>query len=563
MIHDRFDSTPVTHIGRAVAIGFWLLVIMTSSAMAQVSDPRGDADEGRADIIEISAQAYEEGGTKFRIVYAEPIVPPVVGYIFIDLDRNPGTSLASISPVPGIEALVKYQLLPSPGGIAMHVDVTTQFGTRSFDPPKTDQIRYRLTDSQTLALTLRDRLFSGIELYDFFFCSDVGSEGDSSFDRVPDAGVIDISASVGQVKVHAKGNESINVTWLDAAFDSPFPDLVSLRVRVIENRLRLVVEYNHNVAGGEGFPTGVSLIGRIAIDKDKRLTTGFDNGGESPPLLGADHAITFTKLIREPLAASLLSFASRSPNRSPTHELKMGLAFANDCLALAQANKVTFDVPLTLLGYSDGDVHVRCESFTEPGTGRDALPDHGAYSTGSGRPVPLFSCTAPNAQQTDPVDATDGQRNDELLAAAGCLSLNNPLNGDVLLLQILHAELKPHANSSRTRIYLDTDQNPQTGGRVSNADTTIGADFVLEYRIDLANQSAVYSVELSRSNRPSEVHRQLAAFKLGTDGSVSLSLPLSLLDNDDGNVNILVETTIRTTRSDILPNAGMLQIRRP
>lgn len=563
MVHERVSSTLLLHVGRAVVLGFWLMAILTGSVMAQVSDPRGDAEEGRADIIEIAAQLHEGGGTKFRIVYAEPIVPPVVGYMFIDLDRNPGTSLVSISPVPGIEAMVKYQLLPGPGGMAMHVDVTTQFGTRGYDPPKTDQIMYRLTDSQTLVLVLRDTLFSRISLFDFFLCSDAGTEGNSSFDRVPDAGVIDFSAGLGQVKVHAKGDESINVTWVDAPYDSLFPDLISLRMRVIENRLRLVVEYNHNVAGGEGFPTGVSLKGRIAIDKDRRLATGFDNGGESPPLLGADYAIVFTKLIREPLTASLLSFASRSPNRSPTHELKMGLAFANDCMVLAQANKVTFEVPLSLLGYSEGDVHLRCESFIEPGNSRDALPDQGAYSAGSGRAVLPLTCTTPNAHQNDPVDATDGQRNDELLALSGCLSLHNPLNGTVLLLQVHHAALNPLANSSRTRIYIDTDQDPQTGTRVSNADTTIGADFILEYRIDLSNQSPAYFVEFARNNRPSEVYRQLASFKLGTDGLASISLPLSLLDNDDGNVNIMVETATRTSRLDILPNVGMLQISRP
>lgn len=563
MVHGKFGSTLVAHVGRAVALGFWLMAVLTGSVMAQVSDPTGDVDEGHADILEIAAQLHEGGGTKFRIVYAEPIMPPVVGYIFIDLDRNPGTSLASISPVPGIEAMVKYQLLPSPAGIAMHVDVTTQFGTRTYDPPKTDQIMYRFTNSQTLVLVLRDTLFSRVSLFDFFVCSDTGTEGDSSFDRVPDAGVIDFSVGLGRVKVHAKGDESINVTWLDAPYDSSFPDLISLRVRVIENRLRLVVEYNHNVAGGEGFPTGASLKGRIVIDKDRRLTTGFDNGGESPPLLGADYAIVFTKLIREPLTASLLSFASRSPNRSPTHELKMGLAFVNDCLVLAQANKMTFEVPLSLLGYSEGDVHVRCESFIEPGNGRDALPDQGAYNAGSGRAVLLLTCTTPNAQRDDSADATDGQRNDELLAVSGCLSLNNPLNGDVLLLQIHHAELKPLVNSSRARIYIDTDQNPQTGTRIANADTTIGADFIFEYRIDLSNQSPAYFVEFTRNNRPSEVYRQLASFKLGTDGLASISLPLSLLDNDDGNLNIMVETAIRTSRSDILPNVGMFQISRP
>jgi hypothetical protein len=243
----------------------------------------------------------------------------------------------------------------------------------------------------------------------------------------------------------------------------------------------------------------------------------------------------------------------------------MGPAFANDCIAFAQGNKIIIDLPLSLLGNSDGDVLVRNESLIQPGNTGDVCPDQGALSAASGRLVSPFACSTSNVERTDPIDATDGQRNDELLAASACLSLNNPLNDNVLLLRVRYADLKPNANGLRTRIYFDTDLNPNTGTKVSNANSSIGAEFVLEYRIDLSsnNQNPAYIVELTKTNNQAQVYRQLASFALGTNGIATVSIPLSLLDRDDGNLNIILETVVRSNRFDVLPDMGVIEVRRP
>jgi len=549
---------------RSLILSCGFLVLLASPAAAQVADPLGDND-GQADVVELAANSWQDGqGARIRLRYAQPVQPPLVGYIFIDVDRNPATSVPSVSPLPGIDAVVKYQLTTAGGQLFIRVDIMTQSGTETVLPPKTTKVRFRI-DGDLLVITLSRDFFGGISVFDFFVATDKGDVGDSEFDRIPDAGVIDYSTGITQVKVTRPGDNTINATLTDPVQDTVFPDLSALLVKVVDDRLQMVVSYNHSVTSNQAFPFGSRIEGRIYLDTDRRLATGFANGGESPPSLGADYAVQFTLQPRRPFEASLLSFHSRVPNRSAPNELKLGLAFFNDCIAKPSGNQVLFDLPLSLLGDSTGNVFVRVDSVARPANTLDAVPDDGSFAVAARRVRPPFACATSIVEVPDPTDSPQGNKNDELLNARACLSLNNDLNGDLLLLQIDYASLQPVLGSATTKIYLDVDQNPATGMAVSNANATIGADYILSYSINLSplRPDPVISVQLLRVGSQPQVYNQLTSFTFGPMGFTTISVPLTLLGPDDGNMDMLVETSSGTSRLDVMPNNGVIRVRRP
>jgi len=144
---------------RSIIISGVFLFLLADPVTAQVTDPLGDQDS-QADIVGVGAEVRQDGeGARIQIEYAQAPMPPLVGYIFIDLDRNPATSVPSVSPLPGIDALVKYQLTFSGGETKVQVDIITQMGTDTHLPPKSTKVRFRI-EQNTIGLTLsKDLLF--------------------------------------------------------------------------------------------------------------------------------------------------------------------------------------------------------------------------------------------------------------------------------------------------------------------------------------------------------------------------------------------------------------------
>lgn len=538
-------------------VWFWLSV-WTGNASAQVMDAVGDHDN-QADIVEIDAMPTPDGsGMRMRLTYAAPIQPPLVGYVFIDVDRDPTTGAPTVSPVPGIDALVKYTLTDTGRGLQVRVEVSTASGMQIFFPPKTDKMRFKV-DGNVIRIGLLGELFGGVSVFDFFVATDTGEVGDTVFDRVPDFGVIDYAGGSAQWKVPQPGDDSIDLVVSDALQEVSFPDLATLTLRVIGDRLDIMLSYNHDLDDRRLFPRNGQIIGQIYLDGDRRLATGFANGGLSPPLMGADEVIRFTIHPQRPLAPVLIR---RPSARQQPVELGFGLAFANDCMAWRQGRNVHFQMPLSLLAHPMANAFFRVDSLLTSTREIDALPDDGALVLGEKRVQAPFRC------DTEPVDARpESEPNPQqmaLIGARACLSLSQGENGDIVLLSIDYTRLSPNPATVTTNVYLDSDQDPLTGSPVSNADTTIGADYVLTFSAQRSFPNAPLStrVELQESDgRPLEIE-QLIHFDFGQPGLVTVSLPLSLLDDDDGNMDIMIETRDEESRLEILPARGLIRLRR-
>jgi hypothetical protein len=543
-------------------LSFALLLFAATQAQAQVPDPAGDHESG-ADVTLVRSRARFSQGIQFTrilVTYAQVPEPPLVGYVFIDIDQNPETGDSSLTAVPGIEAVARYALTFTGNELA----ILTGRGRVSLSP------KFVTIDENVLEFGIpQEEIGDDNEFFDFFLVTDVGNDGDSIFDRVPDAGVIDYSSGRGILKVPRPGNSAIDFSMKDAAADPAFPDLAELQIKVVRlpdlagDRLHVRLKYHHSLEGS--FPPNARIQGDVWLDVDKRLMTGFANAGESPPSFGADFAIRFTVDPRRGLSADLLSFRSRTPGRSAPQAVEFGLGELNDCYARRSGNELIFEVPLALLGFSSGEAlaRVTCRSTTDGAL--DAAPDEGAVDTLSNQVQLPMNCHTAKTLWSDPDDPLVGDKNDELLSVAGCFSMGNQQNGDLLILQIEYALVQAIADSAVTQIYLDVDQNPATGQMVANADTTIGADFVLSFSMSRGSisNSPVIELRLIQGTARPLIYNQLITAKLGAQGSATISLPLELLNRDDGNLNVLVETSGGDMRQDIAPDRGVIQIRRP
>lgn len=107
-------------------------------------------------------------------------------------------------------------------------------------------------------------------------------------------------------------------------------------------------------------------------------------------------------------------------------------------------------------------------------------------------------------------------------------------------------------------IDIDSDQNGTTGVE-SHVYSQTGANLGLgqDYFVDLCTySSATQTVNVFRGTAPQDVTGQASAAY--TASTLTLSIPLSALGNDDGNVNLAALTGTLSEPSDLAPNGGAL-----
>lgn len=560
------SSSPSTLGSRCWRLAVWSFLasfVTATTVSAQIRDPLRD-HEAPADVTAINVQAEPPEGIKLTFDFAGDVMPTFVCYLFVDADRNPSSSAPTVSTLPGIDVLIKLIHGLDKGAVFNRVEVATEAGVQVFFPPKSDKVRVLIADN-VLVLKLAKELLGGALVVDFFVCVDTGEVGDMTFDRVPDAGLIDYSAGSPHVKFTGTGRASFDVTLQDEPRDAVFPDLSNLELKVVGDRLRATLTFTHGVEGGRDFPSGSKILGQVFFDTDQRLVTGFGHGGESPPLLGADYGLKFILDPRAPFEPVILSFSSRLPGRSAPFELPMGLAHRNDCQARRVGRAVMFDVPLALLGDFPGEVLVRADCQAIPSGAGDGLPNQMLLAAASRSLRPLPSCTGPLTVSGDPVDSSAGHLNDELIEIKLCPSAAEAPNGPLLLVEIGYADLQKAAGRATTSLFIDTDQNAATGLLIEHAGQRLGADYVLSYDIiqPAARAEPMTNVQLQRLGAQPQVYNQLTSFAYTPSARTMTTLPLSLLGHDDGAMDLLVVTSHGSNRLDVVPNTGIIRLPRP
>jgi hypothetical protein len=350
-----------------------------------------------------------------------------------------------------------------------------------------------------------------------------------NFDRAPDSGVL--NTLNGSVRIPHPGNSLAGGSIADLAGDSTSPDITGLDVDVEGGVVNIVVTYNQNVEPGD-LSYGEDLTGWILIDADQTLATGFTNTEQAPPTFGIDYRIEYVLGRSIGTDASITKVDHESDltksGITQTTGVLLGVPY-NDATFKVVANQVFLGIPLGLFGYDDGNVDVTIDSFTVFGLldgDIDSAPDFGdgALDTSCGSIKPLLSCTGPEVSITDPVGDSSGfgLDGDDLTGVDVCSAEN------VLLVTVAYSSLSPD-DGAVTTVAFDTDQDPGNTPEYSFVysiyDGKLGANIFGDSGGAYTGRDTTHLITM-----------------LGN--KMYLSVPLEFLGNDDGAMNINIETAL-------------------
>jgi len=110
-----------------------------------------------------------------------------------------------------------------------------------------------------------------------------------------------------------------------------------------------------------------------------------------------------------------------------------------------------------------------------------------------------------------------------------------------------------------TNIYFDIDQNPNTGLKFSNEANTIGSEYMISSARDGVG---ILHTFLSSLDVEDKAVDQLA---IPSGTQIVVTVPLELIGNDDGAVDMLVQTSdpVYFLEYDIAPNTGIISLMPP
>jgi hypothetical protein len=190
-------------------------------------------------------------------------------------------------------------------------------------------------------------------------------------------------------------------------------------------------------------------------------------------------------------------------------------------------NQVFIGVPLTLLGNDDGSMYLTVDSFTIDdilNRDIDSIPDNGqgAISTSDGSVKALLSYDNDRSTFTDSSsDSTGfGQDGDEIV------SIDTGFDEDKMLITVTYSSLSLD-DGAITTISFDTDQDGTE-------------DYSLAYNLMYGKLGATMIGYYDGEYGIKEVSHLVTM----QGNKMYLSIPAIYLGNDDGNMNIDVETTL-------------------
>ena len=345
------------------------------------------------------------------------------------------------------------------------------------------------------------------------------------FDRAPDHGVID--TRTGKVKIPKTTVSSAYVA--DRTGDGASADIKNVDVTVENGMLNLVVTYANNVEPS-AYSYGDDITGWVNIDVDQQLVTGFTNTEQAPPTFGVDYRIEYTagSLTGTNAAIRMINTDSELAKLgySDTTTRPLGVPY-NDATFKVSGNKVFLGIPLALLGNDEGGMYLTVDSFTihdSLGGDIDSVPDNGngAIDTSDGSIKTLLRYGDDRTIFTDSAsDSTGfGHDGDEIVSIETGFAENN------MLITVSYSSLSLD-DGAMTSIFFDTDQ-----------DNTV--DYSLIYSLQNGKLSASMIGTFAGKFEVKEV-THLITMK---GNKMYLSIPSVFLGNDDGNMNLYVETAL-------------------
>lgn len=487
------------------------LVFTIPVACASVSDPMGDFSSPDITSLDISTD-----GNNLNIVIscADDVAEySFYGAVFVDTDQNVLTGYADNG-----------------------ADYVYQFSYMSIiysDPMVTTTLNDDIIDSSTLqaqsnkiyiTLPLR-QLGNDDGKTDVFVAVHDQMVKALDFDRAPDYGVVD--SQTGEVKVHHTAESTIQVS--DRTGDGAAADIRSVDAAAGSGMLYVLVSYTDDVEP-DALSYGEDITGWVFVDVDQQLATGFTNTEQAPPTFGVDYIIEYTV---GRLTGTDADIRMIDPDSSLTKEgysdttaMPLGVPY-NDGMLRVLGNQVLIGVPLALLGNDDGSMYLTVDSFTihdALGGDIDSIPDNGkgAIDTSDGSVKALLSYGADSQTFTDSAsDSTGfGQDGDEIV------SVETGFAEDKMLITVAYSSLSLD-DGAITTVSFDTDQDGTE-------------DYSLAYNLMYGKLAATMIGYYGGEYSVKEVSHLITM----QDNKMYLSIPSVFLGNDDGNMDIDVQTAL-------------------
>ena len=542
-----------------VLIAFFTFVNV-GAADVTFQDTVGDIAFPQNDITGLQVEVINST-LKVTIIYAEDLglTDMNFGSVFIDADLDPDTGIKM-----GADCIIWYSFtgVYSGGSINLNGDL--------FDIGQEGTTLETGTNHISFSLPLS--LWGGNDLVRLFAASSwiFGHEG---YDRVPNIGFLD--TETGLTVIPRPGNEQVHMIYHDPVGDATFPDLSDIEMKIKDGKLLLWLTFSHSIERAALKEVQDILMIEINMDLDKRLWSGFSNNHEQPPTFGIDRSISLmlSDVFSKP-QGSLLMKKPDDPS-TPLDDLDNHLigigplgSQENDTRFVVgqnrqfdtSSNQIFLSIPLSYLGYDDGDMFIMVSAFlqtkTSPGHG-DLLPDSGALDSSVGLPPellihPIASCTGPvSTGLDDPDDSLGfGFQGDEIVSSRAC-----PLTDGGLMVTV-DLESLAFDDLAYVNIFVDSDSNGATGIPVQNGTAeTIGADFYLCCRIAPVPDPTIVTsllVELRTSPLGPGLHRIDHLVSLRTGGTLNsgqhgghytINLPAEIIQSVPGGVARYVITT--------------------
>jgi len=513
-----------------------LLINGGCAAAATITDPIGDFSF--PDITELTA-TVSEGDLIVVITCTDSLIDwDIAGAVFIDADQNYTTGYYDDT---GSDYVYMYNVIDI---VYMDPIKSVTINDDTVDPNTLDVVGNQI--SITIPLTMLGN--DGGDM-DIFVATHTQSVKALDFDRAPDFGVL--NTLNGSVRIPHPGNSLAGGTIADLAGDSTSPDMTGLDVDVENGIVNIVVTYNQNVEPDD-LAYGDDLTGWIFVDVDQNLATGFTNTEQAPPTYGIDYRIEYAigRLTGTDASITKIDYESglTESGFTQTEGVLLGVPY-NDATFKVVANQVFLGIPLGLLGYDDGNMDVVIDSFTLQGSlsgDIDSVPDfgYGALDTSDGSIKPLLSCTDPKVTITDPAGDSSGfgLDGDDLTGVDVCSA------GNVLLVTVAYSSLSLD-DGAVTTVVFDTDQDPDSV-----------PDYSFIYFMYEGNLCANIVGDFGEGPDVRDATHLITMW----GNKMYLSVPAEFLGNDDGAMNIHVETAIEAGDEDLIydraPDTGFISI---
>ncbi|MDI3486527.1 MAG: hypothetical protein PWQ50_1747 [Methanolobus sp.] len=369
---------------------FTIIIGMTGISCAAISDTVGDFDSQDISSLDVSSDG---NNLYITITCTESVADySFYGAVFVDTDQSGLTGYAD----NGADYVYQFSYMSiiysdpmvttTMNDDALYIDSLYADGNQIFITLPISTLGND-DGNMNVVVALHDQMVKALD-----------------FDRAPDQGVFNTATG----SVETSGQNLAGGTVTDKTGDSSSADIQEMSASVTNGVLNIEVTYNQNIEPSE-YSYGEDITGWISIDTDQKLATGLTNTEQAPPTFGVDYRIEYAVGTLTGTDASIKMLDTDSDmtslGYSDTKSKSIGVPY-NDASFKVSGNKVSLEIPLTMLGNDDGNMYITTDSFSLQGSMNgeiESVPDYGqgALNTADGSIKPLLAYGTDKKTLTD------------------------------------------------------------------------------------------------------------------------------------------------------------------